>query len=178
MKKTLLLTLFLVTCIIQPSFSADPEKPPQNSNSKTSITSLVINANVAIMLINDTNSPINMIGDSFFMKLVTFKQKGNRLIISAIKKWDFRSKGIIYIPAGTIEHIQINSTANVRSSSILQSPNLKISVNGECQINILINGKVEMTGNDLFDINYQARLLSESILKDWKKNAEAAKPAI
>ena len=169
MKKTLLLTMLFVTGIIQSSFSAGPEKPSQIDNSNTAITSIVINADVAIVLVNDTGRQVNMIGDSFFMKLVTFKQKGNSLVITAIRKRDFRSKGIIYIPAGSLEHIKINNVANIRSSDIQQSPNLKISVNGECQINILINGKVELIGNDLYDIDYRARQLSESILKDWKK---------
>lgn len=169
MKKTLFLTMLFVTGIIQSSFSTNHGKPQQNDDPKTAITSIVVNANVAIMLVNDSNQQINMIGDPFFMKLVTFKQQGGRLIITATKNRDFRYKGIIYIPAGSLEHIMINSSVNIKSSNILQSPNLKISVNGECEVKILINGKVELIGNESYDIDYRARQLSESILKNWKK---------
>lgn len=169
MKKNFLVTLLFVTSIIQFCYAADPGKPLQMGNPGIAITSLVINANVAIVLINDPGRQINMAGDSLFMKSVTFKQTSNNLIITAQKKWDFRSKGIIYVPADSLKNIKINSAANLRSSHILQLPNLEISVNGECQINILIQGKVELSGNDLYDIDYQAREISESILKTRKK---------
>jgi hypothetical protein len=167
MKRAFFLMILCLAGVTQPVFSTGHKN--RRSDPPTAITSLIINANVAVVLVNDPNQAINMTGDSFFMEQVIFKQKGNRLIITAGKKRDWKTRGVIYIPAGGLEHIEINNAAKIRSTSILQMPTLKISVNGECELDILINGKIELTGNDSYEIDYHSRDLSQPVLKSWKK---------
>lgn len=158
MKKTILVTMLFTMGIIQSSFSTDLKKSSNETN-PAAITSLIVNADVTIVLVNDNKRPVNMIGDEAFMKLVTFSQQGNKLVVTALKNRDYKSKGIIYVPAGSLETIRINSDAFVRSSDILKSPLIKIAVNGDCKVHLYTKGKVDLEENQSYEVDYQVRNL-------------------
>lgn len=160
MKKTLLLTVILMTAIIHSSFSAGFEKLPVSGNSKSkesAITSLVVNADVTIVLVNDKNRQVKMIGDETFMKLVSFKQYGNNLVVDASKNRDFKSNGIIYVSAASLENIRVNSAAHIRSSGILEIPDLKININGNCKVHVITTGKVSPAESYKYLFDYYQR---------------------
>ncbi|RYG42831.1 MAG: hypothetical protein EOO01_22355 [Chitinophagaceae bacterium] len=134
-----------------------------NSVNQLTITSLVVNADVTIVLVNENRQPANLVGDSLFMEQVSVSQRGASLVVNASKKKDFRKRGVIYIPAGNIEHIVINNCSRISSATILQIPKLKLFVNGECEVDILVNGKVELSGNDSYEIEYRSKDLPAGV---------------
>ena len=134
MKKNFVVTFVLMMSVVHSSFSAGLEKNPLSKNPKVvAITSLVINADVNIVLFNDGNKPVRMVGDAVFMEQVSFKQTGNTLVVNAIKNKNWKDKGVIYIPANSLTSIQINNDAVVKSSETLVIPMLDIEINGKLQ---------------------------------------------
>ena len=97
-----------------------------------------------------------MIGDAAFMNTVSFSQTGDNLVIDASKRRNFKSSGTIYVPAKDLEIIRINSAANIKSAGILEIPDLKININGYCNVHILTKGKVSPESNS-HEFDYYAR---------------------
>lgn len=160
MKKTILATMLLTIGIIHSSFSADPgERKRMDKTNPSAIKTLTVNADVTIVLTEGNNQQVNMIGDETFMKLVSFKQEGNKLTVAASKRRDYKSKGIIYVPAGSIETIRINSDAFVRSADILHTPHIRIAVNGVCKVHLYTMGKVDVDENHFYEVDYKSRNL-------------------
>jgi hypothetical protein len=121
------------------------------------VTALIVNAGVSIVLFDDPAKQPGLAGDSIFMSQVSVDQLGASLVINALRKKDYRDRGTVYIPAGKLEQIIINNCSKISSTGILQIPLLKLSINGECDVSILVNGKVELTGNDSYEIEYHSK---------------------
>jgi hypothetical protein len=151
MKKAILSMTLLIFGI---SFSAlAAEKTPGT----TSITTIIINADVTVVLTNNDNQAVNMIGDEMFMKFVTFRQEGDKLVVAAQKNRDYKSRGIIYVPSSALQSISINSDATVRSSYVLNLPELRVAINGACRIHLYTTGKVKLEDNQQYEVDYRVR---------------------
>lgn len=163
MKKTIFLTLLFTQIIMYSSFSAENKKrEPSHEKPKTVITTLTVNADVTVVLVNNKNQQVNMIGDAAFMNTVSFRQSGDNLVINASKRRNFKSSGIIYVPAGGLETIRINSAANIKSAGILEIPDLKININGDCNVHIFTKGKVSPESTS-HEFDYYARDLGAPV---------------
>lgn len=135
------------------SISANAVHPSDENGSDMKITSLVINASVTIILVND-NEPVRVGGNEKFLSNVTFKQTGNKLVIDATKDRDFKNKGFIYVPASQLKYIEINSSADVSTESALKIPVLDVLVNGECKIRIANKGECNVKDSKNFEVEY------------------------
>jgi len=170
MKKNLMLTIALMMAVVYSSFSAGLEKNPLSKTPKeVAITSLVINADVNIVLFNDGNKPVRMVGDAVFMEQVSFKQTGNTLVVNAIKNKNWKNKGVIYIPAGSLTSIQINNDAFVKSSGTLIIPMLDIEINGSCKVSVFTRGEVKLIQNDSYEIEYEVRKIPLPAPMAWER---------
>jgi Putative auto-transporter adhesin, head GIN domain len=169
MKKNFVVTFVLMMSVVYSSFSAGLENPLSKNPKEPAITSLVINADVNIVLFNDGNKPVRMAGDTVFMEQVSFKQTGNTLVVKAIKNKNWKNKGVIYIPANGLTSIQINNDAVVRSSETLVTPKLDIGINGSCKVSVFILGEVNIIKNDSYEIEYEAKRLPLSQPLVWER---------
>jgi hypothetical protein len=158
MKKNFVVTLVFMMSVVYSSFSAGLENTQfAKSPIEAAIKSLVVNADVNIVLFNDGKKPVRMVGDAVFMEQVSFKQTGNTLVINAIKNKNWKNKGVIYIPASSLTSIQINNDAVVRSSEMLVIPKLVIGINGSCKVSVFTRGEVNLVKNDSYEIEYEVR---------------------
>lgn len=158
MKKNLVVTLVLMISVVYASFSAGLEKNPLSNDPKELvITSLVINADVNIVLFNEADKPVYMIGDAVFMEQVSFKQTGNTLVVNAKKNKNWKTKGVVYVPAGNLASIQVNNDAYVKSTGTLIIPKLDIEINGSCKVSVFTWGEVNLIKNDSYEIEYDVR---------------------
>lgn len=158
MKKNLIVTFVLMMSVMYSSFSAGLDKKPVSDDSKNpAITSLVVNADVNIVLINEGDKPVSMIGDAVFMEQVYYKQTGGRLVVNAIKNKNWKTRGTVYIAAGSLTSIRVNNDAYVKSSGALIIPKLDIEVNGSCKIAVFTWGEVNLIKNDSYEIEYDIR---------------------
>jgi hypothetical protein len=169
MKKNFAVTFVLIMSVVYSSFSAGLEKNPLSKRpNKVAITSLLINADVNIVLFNDGNKPVRMVGDAVFMKQVSFKQRGNSLVVNAIKNKNWKDKGVIYIPASSLTSIQINNDPMVKSSGTLIIPMLDIEINGSCKVSVFTRGEVKLTQNDSYEVEYEARKIPRPAPMAWE----------
>ncbi|HEY0750823.1 MAG TPA: DUF2807 domain-containing protein [Chitinophagaceae bacterium] len=148
--------LFTLLFPVSSSLTTSSQQPVEEKNMQT-ITSLVINANVTVVLVNAYSQPVRIGGNDLFLLNVVLKQTGRKLVIESNKKRDLRNKGIIYIPAAGLEYIEINSAAAVRSANFLKIPLLEIRVNGECQVDISNLGQLKIKEGPDHEIRYKVK---------------------
>jgi hypothetical protein len=167
MKKTVVLNLLLLfASICNYSFgNAIPGSP--TSDNPSSITTLIINANATIVLIDNERATLEVTGSSYLRNGVTLKEKGDTLVIDATKKRDMKSAGVIYVPASQLKNIRINSEAHVVTFYPLQRPNVDVVVNGACTIEISSVGKLNMIGTPLYSVDQTTEVnrIPKSILQ-------------
>jgi hypothetical protein len=133
---------------------AKDREPARDVNSGV-IQSVVINANVTVVLTNFGDNEIRITGDDFLKQQVHLRRNGNKLVISANKRSSLLGKVVIYVPAAYVSRIFINSDAHVHSSGILQNPKLDVFINGACRIMIDNIGQLNFMGNRFFDCTYE-----------------------
>jgi hypothetical protein len=111
------------------------------------IRTLVINADVDVILVNNDEATLEATGNNPFKKYVRLWKTGDTLVIQAIKpKSNF--EGTIYVPATNIRKIHVNSKAHVRSLFALQIPNLDVVINGACDFSVSNIGEITITGSE------------------------------
>jgi hypothetical protein len=133
-------------------------------------TTLIINANVSVVLVDNDQSNFEVVGDDAMTRLLNFTSNGDTLVIEPLKRKDLKNSGIIYISANQLKKIQINSKANVKSLSPLQAPSLDVVINGACEFSIHNIGKLNLTGTSDFVLDYtsESRSFPASMLRDRK----------
>ncbi|HLG40165.1 MAG TPA: DUF2807 domain-containing protein [Chitinophagaceae bacterium] len=166
MKKTTILILaVLCTAIFNYSFGRNPGDSSTTTD-RFSITTLVINANVNVMLIDHDNAVLEAAGSNFSRRLVTLKKNGDTLVISSARKKDLYNV-TIYVPAARLRKIHINSDAHVQSLFALQIPKLDVIINGACKFNVSNIGDVNVSGteNYFFELDRVVRQIPPGLLR-------------
>ena len=152
MKKTIILSLvILLTTIFNYSFgktTSDSLTTDKNSP----ITTLIINANVTVVLVDNVKANLEVTGRNSLRDIVTIKEIGDTLVIGAIKNRDVKEAGVIYVPASQLKNIRINGEAYVTSFYTLQIPNLDVVMNNVCAVYIATTGKLNLTATPLYTI--------------------------
>jgi len=105
-------------------------------NGSSDYETLVVNANVTVVIISNDKARPEVVGNKTFTDLVTITQDGRTLIVGSYKKRDLKDAGVVYIPVSQLKRIQINSEAHVSSMYPLEIPNLDVVINGACKIAI------------------------------------------
>jgi hypothetical protein len=141
MSKAILFFLILFTSLVNKS-SASDTATKFTGDQPYVLTTLIINANVTVVLVDNPNGNVEMVGNDFLSQHIIFKQKGDTLTIGATKNKDFTNAGIIYIPANQLKKIHVNNDANVRCLHFIQVPQLDVVVNSLCRVAIANIGQV------------------------------------
>ncbi len=150
MKKTILSTLVILAMVLCSSFAS-----AKLNHDPDPITSLVVNANVTVVLVTNPGQNLELDGDPVFMSGITIKQTQGRVVVDGDRKRNFKGHGIIYVPAKDLQQIKVNNAAFIRSSSALKTPLLRILVNSNCKFHISTLGKIDFVENDLYEVEYQ-----------------------
>lgn len=151
MKKTKILILAV---LLTPIFNHSFGRSTSDSLTKDSpfyITTLVINADVTVVLVNNDEAMLETTGNKSFKKFVKLEKTGDTLVISAKRNMDFY-EGTIYVPASELRKIHINSKAHVQSLFSLQIPKLDVIVNGSCDFVVSNIGEVNLTSTENYSL--------------------------
>jgi hypothetical protein len=176
MTRTIYLLLAFLFAFVQYSSAKNIAEDPQPVS--TTITTLVINANVTVYLVGSDEATLQVNGNEVFSRLVSVQRKGDTLVINAAKNKNLKGAGAIYVPAGSLQKIDINNDAFVKSVSFLRIPLLEVLVNGACKVDIANVGNLNFFGSP----NYLVRKWSEasypipaSVLRALKEGTPATK---
>lgn len=169
MKRTIFLcvALFAVT-ILNSSFTTDPNKALIEKK-QNAIRSLIINANVTVVLVKGGDAKLKVDGDNYFAEQVMIRQKGKRLVIDAKKNQDLKSVGVIYVPADRLDFIMINSSASLKSESTLETRKLDVVINGTCNLEVTTMGQLNLFDTDYYTFEHTAKVVRKPIVKATKK---------
>ena len=170
MKKTITVTVALVlAAVFNVSFSRSPTDS-RVSGEPEKIKTLIINANVTVVLVDNDQVQPQVTGKTSLTSLVTFKQNGDTLIIGSLKDRDLVNAGTVYVPASWLKNIRINSSAIVRSMQTLQIPRLDVVINGSCYVQVANIGEVNMVETEkyMFEQNREVRPLPANFVKSRK----------
>lgn len=169
MKKTIIVSLaLLITAVFNYSSGMSNGVPP--ATELPYFTTLVINANVTVVLVDHNKAELEVDGTKTLNKLVTFTKKGDTLVINAPKYKNLIGDGIIYVPATHLRNIRINSKAYIRSLTMLQIPVLDVIVNGVCEFAISNLGEVNLISTEdyIVEQSREVRRLPASIVRNKK----------
>lgn len=151
-------SILILLVILNSFFSSAMETWSDKRSAKPQpIWSLVVNANVTVVLVTQPGQEIKMHGDAALMRDISISENNGRLVIDGNKGRNYKNRGVIYIPAGNLTMISINGAAIVKSVGTLQSERLKILVNGNCKVHIQTIGKIDFVENEFFEVEYEVR---------------------
>lgn len=122
----------------------------------TDFSKLIIRSDITIMLIEDAPEDSARIeGSQEFIDKIMILQADKELVVRTKSFKDLKQKGIVYIPVNSLENIEVNADAKVVSCNTLQSPVLNILVNGDCTVDIALNGKLNIRESEEYDFTYR-----------------------
>jgi hypothetical protein len=177
MTKTIVLCLALLFASVSHASGIATDEPVKKEGSGK-ISTLIINADVTVVLVDYDNAQLEIIGKDFLKKFVTFRNSGDTLFIGAAKTRELRYAGVIYVPASQLKNIRINSKAMVRSMYFLQIPKLNVVINGACRISISNVGELNCIGINDFEVEQttEVRQLPGGFLGNSKVNHLRTQP--
>jgi hypothetical protein len=152
MIKTAILTLALLTLSFGSYSSGIDSCDIVTGKEPSPIFTLIINADVTVVLVSNEQASLEISGDRKFMQLVSSKIAGDTLMITAAGNTYLMGRGTIYVPARHLRNIHINSGATVRSYASLQVPTLNVIVNGACTLAIANMGTVNIRDTKNFSV--------------------------
>ncbi len=152
MKKRIIFSSVLTLLTIFSFASGNNNGEPGKGNSKGSqLTTLIIDADVTVVLVKNDNAVAQLSGKASFYKNVTLRKTGDTLVIGYLKDRNYKEKGIVYVSANQLRNIRINSAANVRSFESLRIPKLDVVINGACEFAISNIGDLNLKGTKFYD---------------------------
>jgi len=155
MKKKIFLFILLIT-ITGSVFSQDNlSKTLVKKIPVESFNRLLIRSNITIILIEDpSEDSIRIEGSKKFIEKVMIIQAGKELTVRSKSFKDQKKKGIIYIPVRLLQNMEISADAKVTSYNVLQSPVLNILINGDCIIDLMLKGRLNIREAEGYNFTY------------------------
>jgi hypothetical protein len=114
---------------------------------------MIVDANVVVVLVEDSGNMLRMEGEVGFLKYVQVKEQHGILKISSSSKGP-KVKGYIWVPVKGLKTVRLGNNAVVRSAAMLNTPQLDIELNGSCDIGIVTNGVINLIENEDIEFFY------------------------
>lgn len=147
----------MITVFVSPLLSQENSSPA--SIKKIAVTvfnKLIIRSDMTIMLIEDApEDSVRIEGTQEFIDKIMILQADKDLVVRTKSFKDVKEQGIVYIPVKGLENIEVNADAKVVSYNTLQSPVLNILINGNCIVDIVLKGKLNIRESEEYDFTYR-----------------------
>lgn len=112
---------------------------------------------ISMILTNDPSGTITIEGKEKDIKRIRHGVKNNELFIDARRK-NYFNKLIIYLPATTLQSMQINGDGDVSSTDMLQSDELHITLNGAIDVKVKTTGKLRVDAPNEYELSWKSPL--------------------
>jgi hypothetical protein len=119
------------------------------------ITSLIINDDVQVVLMNANTSEIIIEGQSAAVEKVVLTEKNGELTIGSAAF--FTRPVVVCVPANFISRVEINGDSKMISYQMLPIAKLDVIINGYCNLFIKITGKVNIVALQDYSFTSNAR---------------------
>lgn len=156
MKKIILSLILLMTPFLSTVFSQNNLSPVYVKKIGLSeFSRLIIRGDITVMLIeDDTEDTARIEGSEKFIEKVIILQAHKELVVRTKSFKDLKKSGIVYIPVHSLQSVEINADAKVISYNTLHSPELNILINGNCTVDLVLKGKLNIREAEGYDFTY------------------------
>jgi hypothetical protein len=155
MKKKIFLFILLITITGSVFSQENLAKTFVKKIPVESFNRLIIKSNITVMLIEvPSEDSVRIEGSKKFIEKVMIIQAGKELTVRSKSFKDQKKKGVIYIPVRFLQNMEISASAKVISHNILQSPVLNILINGDCVIDLMLKGRLNIREAEGYNFTY------------------------
>jgi hypothetical protein len=156
MQKFVLMILLTIP-VVSSLFSREPSPPVFVKKFAVSdFNRLIIKSDITVMLIEDaTEDSLRVEGNKKFIEKIIVIATGRELIVRSKSIRDQKKDGVVYIPVHSLKDMEINADAKVISYNTLLSPELNILINGNCTIDLMLKGKLNIREASGYDYTYR-----------------------
>jgi len=155
MKKKIFLFILLAIMVTSVFSQENSSETFVKKTAVENFNRLVIKSNITVMLIEvPSEDSVRIEGSKKFIEKVMIIQAGKELTVRSKSFTDQKKKGIIYIPVRLLQNMEISAAAKVISYNILQSPVLNILINGDCIIDLMLKGRLNIREAEGYDFTY------------------------
>ncbi len=106
---------------------------------------LVVKSKLKVVLVESAKTDTARTeGSKKFVESIVILQSGEDLIVRSKSFKDQKKEGTIYIPVHNLRYLEINSDATIISYTAILSPELNVLVDGDCVVNLLLKGKLNI----------------------------------
>ncbi len=155
MKKKIFLFILLITITGSVFTQENLSKTFVKKIPVESFNRLIIKSNITVMLIEvPSEDSVRIEGSKKFIEKVMIIQAGKELTVRSKSFKDQKKKGVIYIPVLLLQNMEISAAAKVISHNILQSPVLNILINGDCVIDLMLKGRLNIREAEGYNFTY------------------------
>jgi hypothetical protein len=163
-KSVFFVAVALICALIMQQAHSMNDRPANAAFSRSYIKTLIINADVTVVLVNSDKISVEANGNTMFMDQVQVERSGDTVLINASKRKDYTGKGVIYVSATQLRNIRINSSANVKTLNVLQLPKLDVVINGDCKVAVSNTGVTNLIETSNFSVEQTKQV------REWPSN--------
>lgn len=157
MKNKIVLLIIMLGSFLLPVIS---QQAPGQMNEKevaiTPFTRLIVKSNLRVVLVeNGKPDSVRIEGSKKFIETVLVLQSEDQLIIRSKSFKDLKKEGTIYIPVHDLQYLEVNADAKIVSYTSIRSPELKILINSDCVLSLVLDGKFNISNSDGFEYRFR-----------------------
>jgi hypothetical protein len=169
MKKTIIIATLLIT--LSSNFLLATDNRLKSNSREVNILpfdNLNISANITVILYESPDiSTVIIEGKEKYTRKITVLQKDSKLLITSSSGANLKEQVTVYVPVNNLKSLDVSDEALVKSQTILQSPDLELSVDGLSAISLIVNGTVQIKGEN--QKPYVRRIRAEQAIVELAK---------
>lgn len=113
---------------------------------------LVIRDDVKIVLIEDASGQISVEGNMKQASMLRFEVKNGVLDVSSVRSG--KKRLTLFIPVQKLKEVVVKGNSKVSTIGVLNSPTIKVLIEGDCMVNIVAWGKITVERGRDHDFDY------------------------
>ncbi|PWU03690.1 MAG: hypothetical protein C5B52_03000 [Bacteroidetes bacterium] len=117
-----------------------------------SYSSVTVSSGVDVLLIEKDSKIATVQGIEKFVDAISFTEKDGQLFISSKKG---SGKAVVYLPVSHLKNLQLNGDSRAYTVGQINSPELKLTISGNCDFGISNFGKVTIIHTEDCDVAYK-----------------------
>lgn len=113
-----------------------------------------IYGDVSMVLTNEPSGTVIIEGKEKDIKKLKHSVKNNELVIDARKK-NYFNKLTIFLPATTLQSMQVNGDGDISSTDMIRSDELHLTLNGAVDVKIKTTGKLRVNAPNEYELSWK-----------------------
>lgn len=152
MKKVFTIATAIILATAATAFAGTPENPGNKKASyESSFTKLQVEDGIEIILVESPDKAIEFDGSESAVAKVDWKIKNGVMYISS-KKGSLKGKVKLVMNVSNLREIYLKEGSEVRSEGQLDTPSLRIYLDGDSFVSVRSNGNISLSTADFTDL--------------------------